>query len=61
MRTNSWPPASAVSKVMVVMCPQCGGRMFLSHSEPALNASGDIANFVCTDCGHALQQHTKPL
>ncbi len=61
MPSRPWPADAAASERVVVMCPQCGGRMFLSHTEPATNASGDIANFVCPDCGHALQQHIKPL
>ena len=61
MPVNPWPAVTAVSEKVIVMCPQCGGRMFLSHTEPAVAAPGDIANFICAGCDYTLQHKIKSI
>jgi len=61
MRANPAPAVASASEKVIVVCPQCGGRMFLSHTEPATDVPGDIASLVCTGCDYALQHRLKPI
>lgn len=49
-------PESSDIAAQVVMCPNCGTRMRLSHTEPSTDKTKNVAVYGCVVCKFEIEQ-----